>query len=180
VVRRRLFPLASWPTNADRLRSWPPHPPGMPRPRAANQPISTRFELAHRLRDVKRRFLTYTFPSRLPDPARLVVPGRPVVVRTAPALTGASRLRLSSASPASCGWPGAGPFTPPGVTVIYGYLPLQTSSASWRTHSSLQKRRDLPRSPARSGLPHPARPHNPSPAGTLPSSGITGVVAVTG
>ena len=45
-------------------------------------------------------------------------------------------------------------------------------------HSSLQKRRDLPRSAAGSGLSHAARPHNPSPAGTLPSSGPAVIVAV--
>jgi hypothetical protein len=58
------------------------------------------------------RFLSYTFPRRLPDPARLVVPDRPGVVRTAPTLPGVPRLGLSSASPASCDWPVEGPFHP--------------------------------------------------------------------
>ena len=46
-----------------------PHPPG-----------SSRYIAYGALH---RRFLAYTFPHRLPDPARLAVPGRPVVVRTA-------------------------------------------------------------------------------------------------
>ena len=54
------------------------------RTRTAHRPRSTRFESARRLRDFTRWFLSYTFSSRLPDPRRLAVPTRPVVVRTAP------------------------------------------------------------------------------------------------
>jgi len=43
-------------------------------------------------------FLSYTFSSRLPDPGRLVVPTRPVVVRAAPTLACISTVRLPSAS----------------------------------------------------------------------------------
>ena len=53
------------------------------RSRTAHRPISTRFESARRLRDFTRWFLSYTFSSCLPDPRRLAVPTRPVVVRTA-------------------------------------------------------------------------------------------------
>jgi hypothetical protein len=49
----------------------------------AHRPRSTRFESARRLRSFHRWFLSYTFSSRLADPPRLAVPGRPVVVRTA-------------------------------------------------------------------------------------------------
>lgn len=104
--------------------------------RTAHQPISTRLELAHRLRGIKRRFLSYTFPRCLPDPACLVVPDRPVVVRTAPTLTGVSRIRLSSASPASCDWPVEGLFHP--LPVLHSSVSKLTwnYSASWRTASS--------------------------------------------
>jgi hypothetical protein len=54
------------------------------RTRTTHRPRSTRFESARRLRDFTRWFLSYTFSSRLPDPRRLAVPTRPVVVRTAP------------------------------------------------------------------------------------------------
>src|ERR1039458_3207675 len=43
-------------------------------------------------------FLSYTFSSRLPDPGRLAVPTRPVVVRAAPTLPRISTVRLPSAS----------------------------------------------------------------------------------
>jgi len=49
----------------------------------------------------------------LPDPRRLAVPARPVVVRAAPALTGASRLRLPSAPAGSLRRPGGGVLSPP-------------------------------------------------------------------
>src|SRR5436305_594078 len=58
-------------------------------------------------------FLSYTFPSRLPDPHRLAVPARPVVVRAAPALPGASRIRLPSASTQLLRQPGGGVLSPP-------------------------------------------------------------------
>jgi hypothetical protein len=53
------------------------------RMRTAYRPRSARFESARRLRGLMHWFLSYTFSSRLPDPPRLAVPGRPVVVRTA-------------------------------------------------------------------------------------------------
>jgi hypothetical protein len=78
----------------------------------AHRPRSARFESARRLRSFTRWFLSYTFSSCLPGPPRLAVPGRPVVVRTAPALTGGSRIRLSSASPGCCDSPAARAFHP--------------------------------------------------------------------
>jgi hypothetical protein len=63
------------------------------------QPTSTRFELAPHQGGVKRRFLAYSSPSRLPDPGHLAVLTRPVVVRAAPTLPGTTRLRLPSAPP---------------------------------------------------------------------------------
>src|ERR1700726_1509566 len=63
------------------------------------RPISTRLEPVLDLRGFDHWFLhSYTFPSRLPDPDRLAVPTRPVVVRAAPTLPCDSRIRLPSAS----------------------------------------------------------------------------------
>jgi hypothetical protein len=78
-----------------------------------------------RLRGFDHWFLAYTFPSCLPSPGRLAVPTRPVVVRAAPALLGASRGRLPSASPACYDRPTVGPFIPPGHVAL-----------SWRADSS--------------------------------------------
>jgi len=47
------------------------------------QPRSTRFELASHKGDVKRRFLTYSSPSRSPNPSHLAVLARPGFVRAA-------------------------------------------------------------------------------------------------
>ena len=66
------------------------------------QPTSTRFELAPHQGAVKRRFLAYSSPSRLPDPGHLAVLTRPVVVRAAPALPGTTRIKLPSAPPPCC------------------------------------------------------------------------------
>src|SRR6266542_3223499 len=69
----------------------------------AARPISTRLEPVLDLRGFNHWFLlTYTFPPCLPDPSRLVVPTRPVVVRASPALPCVSRLRLPSASIGRC------------------------------------------------------------------------------
>ena len=54
----------------------------------ATRPTSTRLEPVLDLRGFNHWFLhSYTFPSRLPDPGRLAVPTRPVVVGAAPTLT---------------------------------------------------------------------------------------------
>jgi hypothetical protein len=66
------------------------------------QPTSTRFELAPNQGAVKRRFLAYSSPSRLPDPNHLAVLVRPVVVGAAPTLPGTTRLRLPPAPPPCC------------------------------------------------------------------------------
>ena len=50
----------------------------------------------------KRRFPSYSFPSRSPDPRHLAVLARPGFVRAAPALPGTTRIRLPSASPPCC------------------------------------------------------------------------------
>ena len=69
----------------------------------AIQPISTRLELVLALRGFDHWFLhSYTFLSRLPDPGRLAVPTRPVVVRAAPTLPCVPRIRLPSASASRC------------------------------------------------------------------------------
>ena len=110
VVRRR---LSHWPPSRRMRHGYGvDHPQSIVEATRCSQPISTRLELVHRLRGVKHRFLSYTFPRCLPGPACLVVPDRPVVVRTAPTLTGVSRIGLSSASPASCDWPVEGLFHP--------------------------------------------------------------------
>src|SRR5674476_1538519 len=58
------------------------------------RPISTRLEPVLDLRGFDHWFLhSYTFPSCLPDPGRLAVPTRPVVVRAAPTLPCVSRIR---------------------------------------------------------------------------------------
>ena len=54
------------------------------------------------LRDVTRRFLAYSSPSRSPDPNHLAVLARPGFVRAAPTLPGTTRIRLPPASPPCC------------------------------------------------------------------------------
>lgn len=69
------------------------------------------------LRGFDHRFLhSYTFPSCLPDPGRLVVPTRAVVIRAAPILPCVSRVRLPSASGDRCDGLQEGLFHP--LTVI--------------------------------------------------------------
>src|SRR5690606_35168119 len=97
-------------------------------PRTAPRPRSTRLEPVQRLRSFNRRFLTYTFWPRLPDPHRLAVPARPVVVGAA------SRP----------------PRRPPGRTALSFYRTAATARrwrsctttrshrTSWRTHASLE------------------------------------------
>jgi len=88
----------------------------------ADRPRSTRLEPAHLLRGLTRWFLSYAFSPCLPDPGRLAVPTRPVVVRTAPTLPCVSKIGLSSASPACCDRSAAEP------------LQLRSvNGASWRT-----------------------------------------------
>ncbi len=94
--------------------------------RTAIQPTSTGLELAPVLRGFTRRFLAYTFPSRLPDPRHPMVLTRPVVVRAALALPGASRIRLPPASARPLRRPGDGGLSPP-----HGH-----TGASWRTYSN--------------------------------------------
>ncbi|WP_322770283.1 hypothetical protein, partial [Frankia sp. Cr1] len=58
-----------------------------------------------KLKDVKRRFLAYSSPTRSPNPHHLAVLTRPGFVRAAPALPGTTRIRLPSATPAYCDRP---------------------------------------------------------------------------
>src|ERR687892_1439112 len=85
------------------------------------RPRSTRFEPVPDLRGFHHWFLhSYTSPSCLPDPSRLAVPARPVVVEAAPTPPCASRARLPPASMACCDRPQVGPFTPPGCLAPRG------------------------------------------------------------
>ena len=59
------------------------------------------------LKDVKRRFLAYSFPPRSPDPPHLAVLERPGFVRAAPALPATTRIRLPSATATCCDKPQA-------------------------------------------------------------------------
>lgn len=53
-------------------------------------------------RDVRRRFLAYSSPSRSTDPHHLAVLARPAFVRAAPTLPGTTRIRLPSATSSCC------------------------------------------------------------------------------
>ena len=55
-----------------------------------------------KLKGRNHRFLSYSFPSRSPDPRHLVVLARPGFVRAAPIRPGTSRDRLPSAPPPCC------------------------------------------------------------------------------
>src|ERR687897_2222840 len=87
---------------------------------AADRPRSARFESARRLRSFTHWFLSYAFSSRSPNPPRLAVPTRPGFVRTASALTGVPRIRLSPASVGCCDSPAARSFTPLGFIALRG------------------------------------------------------------
>src|SRR4030095_13810637 len=110
------FSPAASPHLRRRPSAWPPgrttspasesHCPALRRACTAARPISTRLEPVLDLRGVDHWFSSaYTFPSRLPDPGRLAVPPRPVVVRAAPTLPSASQVRLPPASTACCDRP---------------------------------------------------------------------------
>jgi hypothetical protein len=86
-----------------RGRSRPPAPVGGRALQA--RPTSARFGAGRQLTGRQHWFLAYTCSSCLPDPGRLAVPTRPVVVGAAPTLPGASRVRLPPASPACCDKP---------------------------------------------------------------------------
>jgi hypothetical protein len=76
------------------------------------RPISARFEPVSQLKDVKRRFLAYSFPPRSPGPPHLAVLGRPGFVRAAPTLPAATRIRLPPATATCCDRPQAKVFHP--------------------------------------------------------------------
>ena len=58
------------------------------------RPRSARFEPVAQVKDIKRRFLAYSFPPRSPNPPHLAVLRRPGFVRAAPALPATTRIRL--------------------------------------------------------------------------------------
>src|SRR5512132_4245564 len=90
-----------------------PHPPGSSRLR--------------RLRGFHHWFTArYTVLPCLPDPGRLAVPTRPVVVSATPTLPGASQAGLPSASAGLLRQPSGGSFHP-----------TRSHSASWRTALSV-------------------------------------------
>src|ERR687892_1469249 len=94
------------------------------------RPRSTRFEPVPDLRGFHHWFLhSYTSPSCLPDPSRLAVPARPVVVEAAPTRPCTSRVRLPPASATCCDRPQVGPFTPPGCLAPRG-APRSSGSPS--------------------------------------------------
>src|SRR5215211_4167698 len=96
-------------TGARRALLTGPHPPGSSR--------------LCRLRGFHHWFTArYTVLPCLPDPGRLAVPTRPVVVRAAPTLPGASQAGLPSASAGLLRQPSGGSFHP-----------TRSHSASWRT-----------------------------------------------
>src|SRR5215216_2791525 len=90
---------------------------------AAGRPTSARFEPARRFRGFHHWFTARcTVLPCLPDPARLAVPDRPVVVGAAPTLPAASQVRLPPASTGLLRQPSGGSFHP-----------TRSHSASWRT-----------------------------------------------
>jgi hypothetical protein len=90
---------------------------------AAGRPTSARFEPARRFRGFHHWFTARcTVLPCLPDPARLAVPDRPVVVRAAPTLPGASQAGLPPASTGLLRQPTGGSFHP-----------TRSHGASWRT-----------------------------------------------
>src|SRR5215217_3399795 len=115
------FSPAASPHLPRRPSAWPPRRPNSPASESrcaalthactASRPISTRLEPVLALRGFDHWFSSaYTFPSRLPDPGRLAVPTRPVVVGAAPTLPGASQIGLPPASTACCDRPPAESF----------------------------------------------------------------------
>src|ERR671913_489488 len=90
---------------------------------AAGRPPSPRFEPARRLWGFHHWFTARcTVLPCLPDPARLAVPDRPVVVGAAPTLPAASQVRLPPASTGLLRQPSGGSFHP-----------TRSHGASWRT-----------------------------------------------
>jgi hypothetical protein len=105
----------------------------------------------------------YTFPSCLPDPSRLVVPARPVVVRAAPAASWASSKRLPSASPSCCDRLGGGVLSPP-----HGHLaPRGAHSAGIRLGCTV-----------RWHVGAVPDPEGPSPGGSSAAASLRGEIAV--
>src|SRR5439155_12765715 len=111
------------PAASPRLRrSLSPWPPGRPSPPASESPWGKGVRcFPAQIRQVWSRCVSlegvpplvpssYTSPSRLPDPGRLAVPARPVVVEAAPALPRTSGVRLPPPSPGCCDSPEAEPF----------------------------------------------------------------------
>ena len=109
---------AASPQVRRRPSSWPPRPTTSHRPRSSpttrpfraagahrDQPVSVRFELVGAKEALHHRFLTYSSPSRSPNPRHLTVLTRPGFVRAAPTLPGTPRIRLPSATSTCCDRP---------------------------------------------------------------------------
>ena len=79
------------------------------------------------LKGFKRRFLSYSFPPRSPDPRHLAVLAHPGFVRAAPAPPAATRARLPSATSPCCDR----------ATAKVSHL-HSNNSASRRTHRAKQ------------------------------------------
>jgi hypothetical protein len=121
---------------------------------AAGRPTSARFEPARRFRGFHHWFTRRcTVLPCLPDPARLAVPDRPVVVGAAPTLPAASQVRLPPASTGLLRQPSGGSFHP-----------TRSHSASWRTPLSAC-------SVAGRRRGRPGRARGPMTAGTASTSG---------
>jgi hypothetical protein len=104
------------------------------RPRTASRPISARFEPVQRLRGFARWFLAYAFWPCLPDPRRLAVPARPVVVGAA---SRPHRRPPDQAAPS---------FYRAAATTRrrWSFTSVRSRRASWRTSASLNTTRAQP------------------------------------
>ncbi len=108
TVTPQAFTVASSPAITSDGRSRPPRWAC-----TAARPRSTRFEPVTLLRGFHHWFLhSYTFPSCLPDPACLAVPGRPVVVRAAPTWPRDSEGQAALSFSGLLRQPGGGSFHP--------------------------------------------------------------------
>lgn len=107
----------------------------MPRVRAATQPKSARLELVDiSKRAFGRRLLTYTSPSRLPDPDHLAVLVRPGVVRAAycPHSRPGDQVALSFSRPAATS------------RTRCPFITARSKGASWRSMSEVHTQSNSP------------------------------------
>jgi hypothetical protein len=115
-LRHRCGYAAAFPRSLPGSSCPPPRefPATLTRGRCAPHPAQIRQVRAGAAsRDVTRRFLTYSSPSRSPDPNHLAVLARPGFVRAAPTLPGTTWFRLPPASPPCCDRISGEGFSPP-------------------------------------------------------------------